>query len=169
MAQLLDSGQHDWYQALPELSTLTRSPPTPSLTDMSSSSRRIPTPALQDKYNKWREMEDHRNKWHEMEDHREQLRLKTGFGSYGGHDDLLSPGSPPESSPMSRTPSCASTTHSINDAMSNADLEDDKSQSKKRRPGRQGPLDPVAKAKTALMRKLGACENCRDRKVKVSL
>ncbi|KAK3695622.1 hypothetical protein B0T22DRAFT_344170, partial [Podospora appendiculata] len=122
-----------------------------------------PTPELQEMYNNIRRMEEALS----LED---RLQLREGPGgndSPGG--ELLQPPTPSAPS-MSRTPSYASTSHSVTQALNDVGLDDDQSQdrpsNKKRRPGRQGPLDKFTKARTAFMRKLGACDTCRNRKVK---
>ncbi|KAK3372050.1 hypothetical protein B0H63DRAFT_526910 [Podospora didyma] len=122
--------------------------------------RPTPTPETQDLYNKYRMLEDTPS----LDDIQ---RLQEGLGNNDRHGDHLQPPTPSQATPMSRSPSCASTTYSVSHAMNNVDIGDDGVRGpKKRRAVRHGPLDERAKARAALLRKLGACESCRERKVK---
>ncbi|KAK4682996.1 hypothetical protein QC764_121150 [Podospora pseudoanserina] len=83
--------------------------------------------------------------------------------TFVGHDEFLL--SPSQATSRSRSPSCASTTHSVTKAMNGVDLNQQGSKSKKKRATRTKPLSKPAKAKAAFIRKLGACEDCRKRRV----
>ena len=50
---------------------------------------------------------------------------------------------------------------------SNSDVDGGEPRARRRRNGRQGPLTPAQKWRAALMRKVGACDGCRTRRVKV--
>ncbi|KAK4443709.1 hypothetical protein QBC34DRAFT_386024 [Podospora aff. communis PSN243] len=67
--------------------------------------------------------------------------------------------------PSPRSPSCASTTHSLTRAFDDVAIEEEEPQNKKRKAMRRGPLDNVKRARAALMRKLGACVECKARRV----
>jgi hypothetical protein len=69
--------------------------------------------------------------------------------------------------PSPRSPSCASTTHSLTRAFDDVAIEEEEPQNKKRKAMRRGPLDNVKRARAALMRKLGACAECKARRVGV--
>lgn len=78
------------------------------------------------------------------------------------NDFLTSPVSPNRpSSVRSRSPSCASTTNSLRQAMDNVVIEP----KRKRRAIRRQPLSKTARAKAAFIRKLGACTECHRRRV----
>lgn len=80
---------------------------------------------------------------------------------------LLQPVSPSQATTASRSPSCASTTHSVTRAINDMGVDGAQPRPKKSRAVRHGPLRDTAKLRAALMRKLHACDNCRSRKVKV--
>jgi hypothetical protein len=112
--------------------------------------RPIPTPETQELYNKMRQREE----WDLLHAQDEQ-------------GDFLQPPSPSQATTMSRSPSCASTTHSVTRGVHDIEIDGDHSRPKKLRAGRHGPLSDSAKYRAALMRKLRACGSCRERKVKV--
>jgi hypothetical protein len=122
-----------------------------------------PTMETQELYDKVRRIQDGT----EPDDHLQYRNIITGLC-----DEPMDTGFLPlpthSRSPTSPSPSCASTTYSIRQAMGGAELEEDRPQ-KKRRAMRQGPLDPLDRAQAALMRKIGACSDCKARKVKVSV
>ncbi|GAB1312388.1 hypothetical protein MFIFM68171_02598 [Madurella fahalii] len=113
--------------------------------------RPIPTPETQELYNKMRQQEE----WDLLRRQNEQ----SGF---------LQPVSPSQATTASRSPSCASTTQSVTQAMNDMGVDGDQPRPKKARAVRHGPLPDAAKLRAALMRKLHACESCRGRKVKCS-
>ena len=124
----------------------------------------VPTPELQELFNKWQQQMA-------MYAHLQQeAGTAPGDGNHmsDGKNDFLRPPSPTATATtMSRSPSCASTSHSVTGAINKMGLGDDKTSGKKRKQGRQGPLEAPGKARTAFIRKLKACDNCRKRKVKV--
>lgn len=115
----------------------------------------VPTPELQELYNTWRQQQ-------ELEAHL-KAQAQVALGSSDGGSQHLRPHSAVS---MSRSPSCASTSHSVTGGIKNMGLSDDKPAKKKQ--GRQGALNALKKAKAALVRKLSACPSCRSRKVGVS-
>ena len=113
-----------------------------------------PTPETQELYNTWRRAE-------------EQLLTARSLDRLpSGHSNSLEPPSPSQATTMSRTPSYASTTGSIARGVQ-AMAVNDASPNTKRRRGRNRPLSTVGGPKTALIRKLGACIECAQRRVKV--
>jgi len=125
-------------------------------------SRSVPTPETQDLYDSIRRIE-------EGLPLATRLQLQDGPVVNDEHAAYLQP--PPHSqAPTSpRSPSCASTTHSLTRAFDDVAIEDEEHQNKKRRAMRHGPLDGLKRARAALMRKLGACPDCKARRVGVRL
>ncbi|KAK0633768.1 hypothetical protein B0T14DRAFT_491884 [Immersiella caudata] len=117
-------------------------------------SRSIPTPETQTLYDDLRMIEDGL-------DMADRLQLQNGRD----HAPYLQP--PPHSPapPSPRSPSCASTTHSLTRAFDDVAIEEEEPQNKRRKAMRRGPLDNVKRARAALMRKLGACAECKARRV----
>jgi len=111
----------------------------------------IPTPETQELYNKLRQEE-------------ERLTPESLSQMQNGPSNLLQPPSPSQATASSPSPSCASTTYSIGHAMDNMRVGD---HLRVRKQGRHGPLSEPKKRRAALMRKLGACPECRGRKVSV--
>ncbi|KAK4039577.1 hypothetical protein C8A01DRAFT_16467 [Parachaetomium inaequale] len=111
----------------------------------------IPTHETQELYNKWREEEERLT----------PESLSQVQDVYAGY---LLPPSPSQATTSSRSPSYASTTHSMTQAMDDLEVGDQQ-RAKKSKPGRQGPLSRVKQLKTNLMRKLRACDDCRERRV----
>ena len=116
--------------------------------------RPAPTPETQELYNKMRREEEKPSF--------EFLRQQSGLGGF------LQPPSPSIATATSPAPSSASATHSVTRAMNDMSVGGDQPRPKKPRAGRHGPLREATKHRAALMRKLGACEECRERRVKVS-
>jgi hypothetical protein len=114
----------------------------------------IPTEETQELYNKWRQVEDRLVTPQALD------QLPSGHST-----SFLEPPSPSLATSMTRSHSYASTTHSITHAIQDMGVGDQPQL--KRRPGRNGPLAEAKKRKAALVRKLGACPNCRERKVQV--
>ncbi|KAK0665732.1 hypothetical protein QBC41DRAFT_10129 [Cercophora samala] len=98
----------------------------------------------------------------EREVNLEDLRRLNEPPKFVGHDEFLLASQAPS---RSCSPSCASTIHSVTNAMNNVDLNQQDSKSRRRRATRSRPLSKPAKAKAAFMRKLGACDDCRRRRV----
>ncbi|KAM7213167.1 hypothetical protein V8F06_011461 [Rhypophila decipiens] len=120
-----------------------------------------PSPELQELYNKWRQLEEQE----ELRVHLlEQAQLASPSSDGGQNDAFLRPPSLSATS-MSRSPSCASTSASVTGAINNMGLGEEKPTRTRRKQGRQGPLGDVRKARTALLRKLHACQSCHSRKV----
>jgi len=117
----------------------------------------VPTPETQDLYNKFRE-EEERQPTLTSESLQQIQPGTTGF---------LQPPSPSQPSVSSPSPSHHSATHSISRDMGGMGLDEQTRARPNRRPGRNGPLSELKKRKTALMRKLGACDECRERRVGV--
>ena len=113
----------------------------------------VPTVETQELYNRWRRAEEGLNE--------ESLRQVQNM--HGGH---LQPPSPSRAT-SSRSPSNASTTYSVSHAMGEMDVGDQRSQTGKHKPGRRGPLKPIKQLRANLMRKIGACPDCRERRVGV--
>ncbi|KAK3367168.1 hypothetical protein B0T24DRAFT_384580 [Lasiosphaeria ovina] len=113
------------------------------------------TSELQDLYNTMRQVEEELPLM-------ERVDLQNAPGNRDGQNDFLQPPTP--STAMSRSPSCASTTNSVTRALKNVEMDDDRPS--KKRAMRHGPLDKYTKARAAFIRKLGACDSCRGRKVK---
>lgn len=111
----------------------------------------VPTVETQELYNRWRRAEEGLNE--------ESLRQVQNM--HGGH---LQPPSPSRAT-SSRSPSNASTTYSVSHAMGEMDVGDQRSQTGKHKPGRRGPLKPIKQLRANLMRKIGACPDCRERRV----
>lgn len=120
-----------------------------------------PTPELQELYDKYREAEDGL-------DLSDRLVLQAGQAS----DDTNAPlrlETLSQGTMMSRSPSCASH-HSAN--LSGPDANDNRETSHldarpKGRAKRHGPLSETKRLRAAFIRKLGACLQCRSRKVSV--
>ncbi|KAH6855333.1 hypothetical protein B0I37DRAFT_295430, partial [Chaetomium sp. MPI-CAGE-AT-0009] len=128
------------------------SDPMESKTDTSSTRRPVvPTAETQDLYNKWR-------KAHDETLNRESLRQMQNLHS--GH---LQPPSPSQATMSSRSPSNASTTYSVSHAMDEMNVGDQPRP--RQRSGRRGPLSHVQQLRANLMRKIGACAECRARRV----
>ncbi|KAK4188994.1 hypothetical protein QBC35DRAFT_381330 [Podospora australis] len=103
------------------------------------------------------------NQWQDTERYPATLELLEEQGIHE-NDFLTSPVSPNRpSSNRSRSPSCASTTNSLRQAMDDVELE--REPKKKRRAMRTQPLSKTARAKAAFIRKLGACTECHRRRV----
>lgn len=135
-----------------------KTPFGPSARDPSA--RCIPTPDTQELYDAMRRIEDDLN----FGDH---LALMDGTESHDGrHGDGLRIPSP---SLAPTSPSCASTTASISRSFDDFDLNDHDHHSKERRAVRHGPLGALERAQAALMRRIGACPECKIRKVKVNI
>ena len=117
------------------------------------SQRSIPTPETQDLYNKMRQEEEKTTL--------ELLRQESGPSGF------LQPPSPSQGTATSPSPSYASTTHSMTEAMNDMEVATDQPRPRKQRAGRHGPLPMAKKLRAALVRKLGACEACRERRVGV--
>ncbi|KAL2020470.1 hypothetical protein VTK56DRAFT_8355 [Thermocarpiscus australiensis] len=113
--------------------------------------RPVPTPETQELYNKWRQ-----------EDEKPSLER---IEQQGESDGFLCPLSPSQATARSRSPSCASTTHSVTHAMNAIGVSGDQLQTSRARSGRHGPLPQAKRLKAALIRKLGACDDCRGRRV----
>lgn len=113
----------------------------------------VPTHKTQDLYNKMRKEEEKPT----LQGLREQ-DTSPGF---------LGPPSPSQATTTSRSPSCASTTRSVAGAMNGMGVGGDPSRIKKTRATRRGPLTEAGRLRAALMRELGACTDCRARRVKV--
>ncbi|KAK1758320.1 hypothetical protein QBC47DRAFT_374280 [Echria macrotheca] len=120
--------------------------------------RSIPTAETQDLYGAMRRIEEQLS----LSD---QLRLRSGPPSGDEHGDFLRPPSPSLAPTSPRSPSCPSTTFSLTRGFDDVGLDEEEPRAK-RRAVRHGPLDALDRAKAALMRKLGACADCRFRKVK---
>jgi hypothetical protein len=115
--------------------------------------RPIPTPETQELYNKMRREEEKLT-----EESLEQVQE-------GPPSHLQLPLSS-QVTVSSPSLSHASTTHSISQAMNDMGVAGDPPGPRGQRPGRHGPLSEKKKARTHLMRKLGACNECRERRVK---
>jgi hypothetical protein len=117
------------------------------------------TPELQKLYNKMQQLKENLS----LE---ELLQIQEGQNGHNYH--LLPP--TPDATSMSRSTSRASSISlSVPHGASSHDGSDSQHHDDhKRRLGRRGPLSDFAKARTAFMRKLGACKTCHDRKVRVS-
>ncbi len=115
----------------------------------------VPTEETQKLYNDWRRVE-------------EQLLTARSLGRLSsGHSNSLEPPSPSQPTTMSRTPS-ASTTGSIARGIQGMAVNDGSPVTKRQKgKGRRGPLSEVGSLKTALTRKLRACKECSQRRVKV--
>jgi len=122
-----------------------------------------PTMETQELYDKVRRIQDGT----EPDDHLQYRHIIPGLCSEPMDTEFL-PLPSHSRSPTSPSPSCASTTYSLTQAMSGAGLDEDRPR-KKQRAKRGGPLDPLDRAQAALMRKIGACSDCKLRKVKVSV
>ena len=94
------------------------------------------------------------------------LQAQNSKGSSDEHADQLQPPTPSQGAASPLSPSCASTTHSLNQAMDHMDVGDDEPR-RKRLAIRHGPLHPYKRARAAFMRKVGACSECRSRRVQV--
>ncbi len=125
----------------------------------------VPTAEQQEAYNLMRQIEDEEP---QPLDARLLLQNASG-GSNDEHADFLQPPTPSQATTSPGSPSCASTTHSITRDFDGVDIGSEEPRSKKRRSGRQGPLTRLDRAKAALKRKLGACPECRTRKVTVRI
>lgn len=122
----------------------------------------VPTPETQELYNLMRQREEELSEL-TLSD---RLQIQNGTGSNDEHADLLRPPTPSQGPTSPRSPSCASTTHSLSRALDDVEI-DDEEPSKKRRAIRHGPLEPLKRARAAFMRKVGACQECKTRRVKV--
>ncbi|KAH6628746.1 hypothetical protein F5144DRAFT_323759 [Chaetomium tenue] len=111
----------------------------------------VPTAETQELYNKWRQA---------YEEGLNEESLRQMQNMHAGH---LQPPSPSRAT-SSRSPSNASTTYSVSHAMGEMDVGD-QSQTRKQKPGRRGPLNPIKQLRANLMRKIGACPDCRERRV----
>ncbi|KAH8884217.1 hypothetical protein GQ53DRAFT_400188 [Thozetella sp. PMI_491] len=126
-----------------------------------------PTPTLetQELYDTMKQME------HEL-DLNERIRLQGGHGIDHGQGDLLEPPPTPSlTTTISRSPSLRSRTQSVTYSAAPVDIaevveQEERLGTARRRAVRHGPLDKYTKARAALLRKLGACDSCRERKVK---
>ncbi|KAK4177551.1 hypothetical protein QBC36DRAFT_345354 [Triangularia setosa] len=116
--------------------------------------RPTPSEETQELYNIWQQAE--------REVNLEDLRRLNEPPTFVDHDEFLSPS---QATSRSRSPSCASTTHSVTNAMNSVHLNQKGSKPRKKRATRTKPLSKPAKAKAAFIRKLGACEDCRKRRV----
>ncbi|OIW30678.1 hypothetical protein CONLIGDRAFT_668624 [Coniochaeta ligniaria NRRL 30616] len=117
----------------------------------------MPTSELQTLYDELRRAED------ELE----LSRRTTPHAAENSNDPdaLLQPGTLPQATTMSRSPSSAShtsTKHGGTDGFGEGSRPDTRT---KQRAKRRRPLDKVGKAKAALVRKLHACPGCKSRKV----
>ncbi|KAK0725771.1 hypothetical protein B0H67DRAFT_140387 [Lasiosphaeris hirsuta] len=118
---------------------------------------RVPqTPEIQELYNKMRRIEERLT-------FRDALELQNGQGGNDSH--LRPPETPSQATSMSRTHSHVSTTRSITRDLDEADIDEQQSPAPKKRAIRKGHLSPFKKARAAFMRKIGACPECRARKV----
>jgi hypothetical protein len=118
----------------------------------------IPTRELQELYDEFRRV-------------REEHDFKTSLALQANQDpngqlDLLRPRTPSQATTMSRSPSGTSCKSAKAGDSESAELPETRP---KRRAMRRGPLGKVEKARAAFYRKLGACQECRGRKVKVSI
>jgi hypothetical protein len=111
----------------------------------------VPTRETQELYNKWRQ-------------EKERLTPESLSQVQDVQAGYLLPPSPSQRTTSSRSPSCASTTHSMTQGMDGLEVGNQQ-RTKKPKPGRQGPLSRVKQLRTNLMRKLGACDDCRERRV----
>ncbi|KAK3298127.1 uncharacterized protein B0H64DRAFT_65540 [Chaetomium fimeti] len=109
----------------------------------------VPTPETQDLYNKWRQA---------YEETLNEESLRNVQNLHGAHLQLPSS----SQTTTSRSPSNASTTYSVSQAMDGMNVGD---LPQKQKPGRRGPLTGVQQLRANLMRKLGACADCRARRV----
>ncbi|KAK4200131.1 hypothetical protein QBC40DRAFT_73636 [Triangularia verruculosa] len=117
--------------------------------------RPTPSEETQELYNLWQQAE--------REVNLEDLRRLNEPATFVGHEDFLSPS---QATSRSRSASCTSTTQSVISGMSGVDLNRRGSKSKgRKRATRTKPLSKTAKAKAAFIRKLGACDDCRKRRV----
>ena len=89
--------------------------------------------------------------------------------SHDDHQDMttLQPPSFP-ACPPSPARSQASTARSVSRAMNDMAIIDRPPGKRLKRGGRRGPLPKEKKRRAALVRRVGACKECRRRKVKVS-
>lgn len=104
----------------------------------------------------------------------EHIRQQGGQTSDNSQADLLEPPTPSQATSMSRSPSVQSQTHSAAHSRAPVDIaevidQEERAGTARPRAARRGPLAKPTKARAALLRKLGACDNCRERKVKVRL
>ncbi|KAK0723668.1 hypothetical protein B0T21DRAFT_294156 [Apiosordaria backusii] len=130
--------------------------------------RPTPNEETQELYNIWQEAE--------REVNYEEIRRLNEGATFVGHNEFLSPS---QATSRSQSPSCTSATHSVTKTMTHIDLDQGssdldqgrsdlgqrRSKSKKKRATRTKPLSKPAKAKAAFIRKLGACEDCRTRRI----
>ena len=138
-------------------------PPRPSV-DGPFPATPAPTAETQELYNKMKQIES------EL-DLGDRIKLQGGHGGESSPVELLEPPTPSQADTMSRSPSVRSHTHSLPYGSNPVDIADVVEQEervgKKRRAVRRGPLDSYTKARAALLRKLGVCDGCRERKVRV--
>ncbi|KAL2198832.1 hypothetical protein P885DRAFT_33180 [Corynascus similis CBS 632.67] len=111
-----------------------------------------PTEETQELYNKWKQLEE------------QMLTVESLSQVQDDGTGFLCPPSPSQVTTSSRARSHASTTHSITQGLGEVNMGDQQRVGKRKR-GRHGPLTKVGRAKAALMRKVGACESCRERGV----
>ena len=102
----------------------------------------------------------------------ERLGLQGGPGSDIGQAEFLETATHSQRTTISRSPSLHSNTRSIVYSTNLVDIGDvveqeERAGGRRKRAMRRGPLDKYTKARAALLRKLGACDSCRERKVKV--
>ena len=104
-----------------------------------------PKPSNQELYNRWRKLEDELGKTDEVQAKRKEKKMKDRRAAR-----------------MARHPS---STGSLRQQLENTDIQETK-----RKGGRKGPLDPVAKARTAFRRQAKlVCTSCKDTKRRVSV
>ena len=140
-------------------------PPPPRLSvDGQFPATPAPTAETQELYNKMKQIES------EL-DLGDRIKLQGCHGGECSPVELLEPPTPSQADTMSRSPSVRSHTQSLphgSNAVDIADVvEQEERAGKKKRAVRRGPLDGYTKARAALYRKLGVCDGCRERKVKV--
>lgn len=113
--------------------------------------RVMPTAETQAIYNEWRE---------------EQERTTYGLSRDGMRNGQISPLAAAQPTSTLPAPFLESTTHSVARALDDMGVEGPRPKYKGR-PGRQ-PLPKVSKLRAALLRKIRACDDCRERRVRVS-
>ncbi|KAL2259847.1 hypothetical protein VTK26DRAFT_6328 [Humicola hyalothermophila] len=116
------------------------------------SQRPIPTPETQELYNKMRREEEKRS-------FEERLPRDNDQSGFLGAPSLS------QGTITSPSPSHVSGTRSVTEAMNDMDVSSDQPRRRRKRARRCGPLPEVKKLKAALVRKIGACAACRERRV----
>lgn len=112
-----------------------------------------PTPDLQEIYNEMRELEEQLT---------EQLTRESLSQVPDGRAAALCPSSPSQATTPSLAETVSSTARGIDDTDTGA-----RSPGGNVKRGRHGPLSKVKRLKANLMRKIKACDECRERRVEV--